>query len=73
MKFGLWVELEMVNKPSDLYKKHPDWILHVPGRKASHGRYQYVLDFSRKEVVDNIHDQIAKILRESKVSLSNGI
>ena len=68
MKFGLWVELEMVNKPSDLYKKHPDWILHVPGRKASHGRYQYVLDFSRKEVVDNIHDQIAKILRESKVS-----
>ncbi len=68
MKFGLWVELEMVNKDSDLYRKHPDWILAVPGRNQSHGRYQYVLDFSRKEVVDSIYEMISKILENAKVS-----
>ena len=68
MKFGLWFEPEMVNKDSDLYRAHPDWILSTPGRSASHGRYQYVLDFSRKEVVDAIYGQMAKILREAKVS-----
>ncbi|KIR02212.1 Alpha-galactosidase [Lachnospiraceae bacterium TWA4] len=68
IKFGLWVELEMVNKDSDLYRAHPDWILHVPGRFDSHQRHQYVLDFSRKEVVDYIYEMIAKILRESSIS-----
>lgn len=68
MKFGLWFEPEMVNMDSDLYRAHPDWILQVPGRPASHGRYQHVLDFSRKEVVDNIYDQMAAILSTSKVS-----
>lgn len=68
MKFGLWFELEMVNKPSELYKNHPDWILHVPGRSQSHGRSQYVLDFSRKEVVDYIYDMVEAILAESKIS-----
>ena len=61
MKFGLWFEPEMVNKDSDLYRAHPDWILSTPGRSASHGRYQYVLDFSRKEVVDAIYGQMAKV------------
>ena len=68
MKFGLWYELEMVNKPSELYKNHPDWILQVPGRSQSHGRSQYVLDFSRKEVVDYIYDMVEAILAESKIS-----
>ena len=68
MKFGLWFEPEMVNKDSDLYRAHPDWILATPGRSISHGRYQYVLDFSRKEVVDHIYEMMAKILSESKVS-----
>lgn len=68
MKFGLWVELEMVNPDSDLYRKHPDWALQTPGRTPSQGRNQLVLDFSRKEVVDCIYDMIAKILSESKVS-----
>ena len=45
MKFGLWFEPEMVNKDSDLYREHPDWIIQTPGRRNSHGRYQYVLDF----------------------------
>lgn len=68
LKFGLWFELEMVNKKSELYQNHPDWILHVPGRNISHGRKQYVLDFSRKEVVDYIYEMTAKILSESKIS-----
>ncbi|MEY8337604.1 alpha-galactosidase [Lachnospiraceae bacterium 62-35] len=68
MKFGLWFEPEMVNKDSDLYRSHPDWIISTPGRPASHGRFQYVLDFSRKEVVDHIYHMMAKILREAKVS-----
>ena len=68
MKFGLWIEPEMVNPDSDLYRAHPDWALQVPGRPSSLSRNQLVLDFSRKEVVDHIHDMIAKILRESKVS-----
>lgn len=68
LKFGLWVELEMVNKDSDLYRAHPDWIIGAPGRFESHGRHQHVLDFSRKEVVDYIYEMISKVLRESSIS-----
>lgn len=68
LKFGLWFEPEMVNKDSDLYREHPDWIIQAPRRRNSHGRYQYVLDFSRKEVVDRIYEMMDKILSESKVS-----
>ena len=68
LKFGLWFEPEMVNKDSDLYRAHPEWIIRTPGRSTSHGRYQYVLDFSRKEVVDHIYGMMHKILSESKIS-----
>lgn len=68
MKFGLWFEPEMINKDSDLYRAHPDWMLQTPQRNASHGRYQFVLDFSRKEVVDHIYQMMAKILDESHIS-----
>ena len=67
MMFGLWFEPEMVNKDSDLYRKHPDYIIETPKRHASHGRKQYVLDFSRKEVVDNIYEQLVKILDEGEI------
>ncbi|MCI9148497.1 MAG: alpha-galactosidase [Hungatella sp.] len=68
LKFGLWVELEMVNPDSELYREHPDWALETPGRTPSQGRNQLVLDFSRKEVVDHIYGMIARILSESRVS-----
>lgn len=68
MKFGLWFEPEMVNKDSDLYRAHPDWILQAPGRTNSHGRFQHVLDFSRKEVVDAIYEMMSKILGNAKIS-----
>ncbi len=68
MKFGLWFEPEMVNKDSDLYRAHPDWMICTPNRRASHGRNQFVLDYSRKEVVDYIYGMMSKILSEAKVS-----
>lgn len=68
MKFGLWIEPEMVNPDSDLYRAHPDWILRTPDRRATQFRNQCVLDFSRPEVVDYIHGMLSAILRESKIS-----
>ena len=62
LKFGLWVEPEMVNEDSDLYREHPDWALAIPGRKPVMGRHQLVLDFSRKEVVDYIFESICRVL-----------
>lgn len=54
IRFGLWIEPEMVNPDSDLYRAHPDWAIAVPGRAAIPSRNQYVLDFSNPEVVDYI-------------------
>ena len=48
LKFGIWVEPEMVSEESDLYRAHPDWALAIPGRKPVRGRHQLVLDFSQK-------------------------
>ncbi|MDI6667830.1 alpha-galactosidase [Leuconostoc falkenbergense] len=62
MKFGLWFEPEMISKNSDLYRAHPDYVLHIPERVMTPSRDQYVLDFSRPEVVDNIFDQMVAIL-----------
>ena len=62
LMFGIWVEPEMVNEDSDLYRQHPDWALAIPGRNPVRGRDQLVLDFSRKEVVDHIFDDICKVL-----------
>ncbi len=68
MKFGLWFEPEMVNKDSDLYRMHPDWIICAPGRIPSPSRNQYVLDFSRPEVVDYIYELMSDILSKAPVS-----
>ncbi|CZQ85320.1 glycoside hydrolase clan gh-d [Trichococcus palustris] len=64
MLFGLWFEPEMISGDSELYRAHPDWCVHTPGREKSLGRSQYVLDFSRKEVRDDILAQMMKILDE---------
>lgn len=66
--FGIWIEPEMVNPDSNLYRSHPDWILQVPGLSPAQGRHQYVLDFSRDEVVEYIFNSISSILVESCVS-----
>lgn len=61
MKFGLWIEPEMVNEDTKLYREHPEWALKVPSRKPNRARYQLVLDMSRKEVVDYLFDCFTKI------------
>ncbi len=54
MKFGLWVEPEMINPDSDLYRQHPEWVLHFPSRPRTESRNQLILDFGRDEVVAHI-------------------
>lgn len=61
MKFGIWFEPEMISKDSDLFRAHPDWALGVPGHGRSLSRSQYVLDFSREDVRDNIYQQMKAI------------
>lgn len=68
LKFGLWIEPEMVSEDSRLYREHPDWAFTIPGRKPVRARYQLVLDFSRKEVVDYISEQIFKVLDAADIS-----
>ena len=68
LKFGLWVELEMVNEDSDLYRAHPEWVIGAPGRFACHARHQFVLDYSNPDVVDYIYQQISGIIAASSIS-----
>lgn len=67
MKFGLWFEPEMISPDSDLYRKHPDYVLKVPGREAACGRNQYVLDLSRQEVIDCVFGQISSVLESANI------
>ena len=67
LKFGLWVEPEMVSEDSDLFREHPDWHLGIKGRPATRGRYQLVLDLSRKDVCDYIIDSLNRILDEARI------
>ena len=67
LKFGIWIEPEMVNEDSELYRTHPDWAMQIPGRKPVRGRNQLLLDFSRKEVVDAIFEQICSVLDQANI------
>lgn len=68
LKFGLWIEPEMTNKDSDLYRAHPDWLLAEQGKRICHSRNQYVLDFSKREVREYIGDMLENLLAEVPVS-----
>ena len=67
MKFGIWFEPEMISPDSDLYRAHPDWAIAIPGRTATESRQQYVLDLSRKGVVDYVYEAVAGILRSANI------
>lgn len=67
MDFGIWFEPEMISKDSDLYRAHPDWCIHCEGVEPRQSRRQLVLDLSRPEVVENIYNQVAKILSEADI------
>ncbi|GGA27078.1 alpha-galactosidase [Paenibacillus physcomitrellae] len=68
MQFGLWFEPEMVSPDSDLYRSHPDWCIHVPGRARSESRNQLVLDLARPEVCDYIIQAVGSILASAPIS-----
>jgi alpha-galactosidase len=67
MDFGLWVEPEMVNPDSDLYRKHPDWALHFPGRPRSESRNQLVLNFARPDVQEHVFGVLDRLLAENDI------
>ena len=67
MEFGLWVEPEMISPDSQLYREHPDYVLHTPGRPCTLGRGQLVLDLSRKEVCDYVVESMARVFKEGHV------
>ena len=67
VKFGIWIEPEMVSEDSDLYREHPDWAITIPSRKPIRSRNQLVLDFSRKEVRDEIFKRICAVLDQGNV------
>ncbi len=67
LKFGIWIEPEMVNEDSNLYREHPDWAIIIPGRKPVRSRYQLLLDFSRKEVVDHIFHALCEIMDHANI------
>ena len=68
LQFGIWIEPEMINEDSQLYKEHPDWALQIPGRPATRSRSQLVLDFSRTEVWQHVYAQIKKVLSSANIS-----
>lgn len=68
MDFGLWFEPEMVNPDSDLYRKHPDWILSAGDRVPILHRNQLVLDLSRPEVYDYVLDNVSSVLAAHPIS-----
>lgn len=67
VRFGIWIEPEMVSEDSDLYREHPDWAIQIPGRGPIRGRYQLVLDFSREEVREHVFRQICNVLDQGKI------
>jgi len=68
MMFGLWVEPEMVSIESQLYKKHPDWMVAIPGRRPSVGRNQYILDLTRPDVRDYLFKQLSDVWHFANVN-----
>jgi alpha-galactosidase len=68
LRFGLWIEPEMVSERSELFAAHPDWAIGVPGRKRTEGRQQLVLDMGRREVVDHLFAVLSEVLGSAPIS-----
>ncbi len=68
MDFGLWVEPEMVSPDSDLYRAHPDWCLHTPGRERPTMRGQLALDMARDDVRDYLFERLDALLRDHAIA-----
>jgi alpha-galactosidase len=68
LRFGIWIEPEMVSERSELFAAHPDWAIGVPGRPRTEGRQQYVLDLGRREVVDHLTAVLSELLGSAAIS-----
>lgn len=68
LKFGIWVEPEMISKKSRLYEAHPDWAVTAPGLKPYLGRNQYILDYTRQDVRDYIVGSLTALLKSADIS-----
>lgn len=68
LSFGIWVEPEMVNVKSELYGKHPDWVIDIPGRDHVEGRNQRILDLTRTEVQDFIIEKMTEVFSSAEIS-----
>ena len=67
MDFGIWVEPEMVNPNSDLYRTHPDWIFYFPNRPKTLGRSQFMLNLAREDVCQYLYKSLSTLLREHNI------
>lgn len=68
MDFGLWVEPEMVNPNSDLYRAHPDWAMHFPGRPRTEARNQLILNMARNDVKEHVFGVLDKLVTENDIA-----
>lgn len=68
MDFGLWIEPEMVNPDSDLYRSHPDWVIHFPSRPRTEARNQLILNLARPDVQEYLIETIDRLLRENNIA-----
>lgn len=67
LKFGIWIEPEMVSEDSKLYEEHPEWCIRIPGRNPTRQRYQLILDYSRNEVVEAMFQQLYEEFKDAKI------
>lgn len=67
LKFGIWIEPEMVSEDSDLYREHPEWAMTIPGRDPVRGRNQLTLDLSRREVITYMEECIDRLLDSANI------
>lgn len=68
LQFGIWFEPEMISPDSDLFRAHPDWMIHIPERTPCRSRNQYVLDITRAEVRDYAYQCVADILHSANIA-----
>lgn len=67
LDFGIWIEPEMVNPNSDLYRAHPDWVFHYPNRTRHEGRNQLILNLAREDVYNYLYTSFSSLLRENNI------
>jgi alpha-galactosidase len=67
MEFGLWIEPEMINPDSDLYRAHPDWVIHFPGRSRTESRNQLILNLARNDVRNHVFTMLDNLLANNNI------